>query len=123
MFLRLFVLLSLVSGLATAQQGPWARFFNHHPVGLKQGTNLAMSNALSAALNPLGVKAKEQPYLPELLVANSNAPTVTLIQRSCSIPLAESPVPKQFFLSRQKSGFSTADPGMIRAVPAPPCKP
>lgn len=122
MFLRLFVLLSLVSGLAVAQQGPWTRFFNHHPANLKQETNLAMSNALSAALNPLGVKAKEQPYLPELLVANTKAPSITLIQ-ACSIPLAESPVPKQFFLSRQKSGFSDADSGMIRAVPAPPCKP
>jgi hypothetical protein len=121
MSLRFFVLLSLLSGLAAAQQGTWTRFFNHHPMSVKQGTRLALSNAFSSAFNPLGVQAKQEAYLPQLLVVNAQAPSTTLI-RSCSIPLANSPVPKQFFLSRQTSA-SSLDTGMIRAVPAPPCKP
>ena len=94
MLLRLLLSAGLFCGMAAADEGPWARFFNQPATTVPQGTQQALSTALSSALNPLSLKA---PSYPTLAVPD-NAKISRLAPLPCSVPLLEykAPTTKNF---------------------------
>lgn len=124
MLLRLALLFGTLSTLASAADGPWARFFNQPAMTTQQGEQHAMAAALSSAFNPLALKAKNtnepvfpQPSLPILLVPQM--PPMAFVP--CSVPLIPYEPLGNFFITEIKPGTSAVDPGMLRAVPSVPC--
>jgi hypothetical protein len=127
MLLRIAVSLALVCTFASAEEGPWGRFFNHSAVSTRQAEQMAMSKALSSVFNPLKLKDDHDnmPVFPEL--SASHLPILlapgspAMSTQPCSVPLQESKATGQFFITSvpQKSEL---DPGMLRAAPSAPCK-
>ncbi len=125
---RLALCFAVCCGLSVAAEpGPWSRFFDQPAVSAEQGSQHAMSTAVSSAFNPLklSVDKSEPPFPPLDKHQLSNTKLVEAAEPgACSIPLSEHNPPKDkyFFIRSEKPQSSGKDSRFAIITKAPPCK-